>query len=188
MDAALLYAGSTAKWTVEVDSDYNNAAGYAVEYQLVNQDGTITINAASPATITYAGNVATITVPSTTSTAWVPGDYAWVLYATKSGERWPLRSGAVTVAPDLSTGTPYETRSHVKKTLDALEALIEGRSVDGVESYSIRGRSLSRMPIAELVTWRDKYRAYYQAELDAAGIAAGQSSGRSIRVRFEGPR
>lgn len=186
MDIAILYAGATVKWTLETPSDYNNAAGYAVEYQLVSRDGRITINAASPATITYAGNVATITVPKTTSVNWTPGDYAWMAYATKTGERWLLERGQVEIQPDYSTVSYHETRSHIKKTLDALEALIEGRAVDAVESYSIRGRSLSRMPITELIAWRDKYKMFHQQEVDAENVAAGDTSRRVIRVKFEG--
>ena len=77
-----------------------------------------------------------------------------------------------------------DRRSHVKKVLDALEALLEGKASQDQLSYSIRGRSLSRMTPSELLEWRDKYKSEWAKEQRADRIKAGLGSDAIIRVRF----
>lgn len=47
--------------------------------------------------------------------------------------------------------------SHVETMIDKIEAALEGRADSDVSSYSIAGRSLSKMSAAELTEWRDYY-------------------------------
>ena len=104
--------------------------------------------------------------------------------ATKSGEKWFLATGAMEVLPDIS-GTEFDGRSHARRVLDGLEALIEGRSTTDVTSLSVRGRSISRMDITELLRWRDKYRTFVRQEADAQAMADGRSPSTKILVRLK---
>jgi hypothetical protein len=51
-------------------------------------------------------------------------------------------------------------------------------------SYSIAGRSLSRMSIDDLLTFRARYRAEYLKELKLKRIKNKQDTGNTIKVRF----
>ena len=80
--------------------------------------------------------------------------------------------------------TNADVRSHAKKVLDAIEAVLENRASQDQMSYSIAGRSLSRMSIDDLMTFRNRYRAEYLREIKLARIKNKQASGNTIKVRF----
>lgn len=61
-------------------------------------------------------------------------------------------------------------KSHAEIMLDAIEARLQGRAVSDHERYSIDGRSLDRIPFADLVKLRDKYRR----EVDAIKFKSGE--------------
>lgn len=47
--------------------------------------------------------------------------------------------------------------THAQRMLDAIEAALEGRVTADVQSYQISGRSITKIPIAELMTLRKQY-------------------------------
>jgi len=51
-------------------------------------------------------------------------------------------------------------------------------------SMSIAGRSLSRMSIDELLTFKDRYKAEWLKEVKMARIKNNQGSGNTIKVNF----
>ena len=51
-------------------------------------------------------------------------------------------------------------------------------------SMSIAGRSLSRMSIDELLTFRDRYKAEWLKEIKLARIKNNRGSGNTIKARF----
>jgi hypothetical protein len=79
---------------------------------------------------------------------------------------------------------PSDTRSHARKVLDAIEAAIEGRAGDTVQSYTIGGRQINKMSADELIKWRNYYLAQVQTEDDAARLENGLPAQNTIRVRF----
>ena len=62
--------------------------------------------------------------------------------------------------------------------------MLTGRADGDVASYSIEGRSLQKIPVLELMTWRDRYRAEVAKERNAALLARGKKGSASIQVRF----
>jgi len=74
--------------------------------------------------------------------------------------------------------------SHAKTMLDAIEAVLEGRIDSDVESYSIAGRQITKIPITELLTIREKYKAEVKKEEDADNLALGLGNKKKIQVRF----
>ena len=72
-------------------------------------------------------------------------------------------------------------KSHVQKTLEALEALIEGKATKDQQSYSINGRTITKMPITDLLKWRDKYKAEFRKEQLAA---EGKANNSTIKFYF----
>jgi hypothetical protein len=115
-----------------------------------------------------------------TTAAYKAGLYRWTAVVDDGTERVTLASGLVNVLPDpAKTGAGFDPRSHARKTLEAIEAVIEGRATKDQEEYTIGNRSLKRTPTKELLEFRDKYRADVARE----DIAAGRQSGKLV-VRF----
>jgi hypothetical protein len=70
-------------------------------------------------------------------------------------------------------------RDRSRPALDAIEARLENRATIDQERYRINNRELYRMPIAELLKFRDQYRAEVQREEIAA---RGGNGFRAVRV------
>ena len=117
--------------------------------------------------------------PATTA-EWAPGAYAYTIRATDGVEVVEVQSGRVKIAADIAAaGEGFDDRSHARKTLEAIEAVIEKRASMDQERYRINNRELYRTPIAELLRLRNTYRAEVQRE-DAK--ASGRRGWRQVRV------
>ena len=125
--------------------------------------------------------------PSSETTNLVAGDWKWQLYAirTSDSERVTLDYG-ITKFSLGELDTNNDLRTHAKKVLDAIEAVIEGRATIDQSSFSLGGRSLSRLSVDELMTFRDRYHAEYLKEVKLARIRNKQGSGNTIKVNFGG--
>ena len=99
------------------------------------------------------------------------------------GKKIILETGKITVK-DNYFGSTGDTRSHAKIMLDKIESILEGRADADVSSYSIQGRSLSKIGIAELLQWRDYYKAEYQKEVAEFRTGNKEGSGRVVKVQF----
>ena len=134
---------------------------------------------------TEANDTYYIEVPTTTTENYNPHDYLWGAYITRTSDsaRIQIDEGKTTILPNLAD-TNADLRSHAKKVLDAIEAVIEGRATIDQSSFSLGGRSLSRMSIDELMTFRDRYHAEYLKEVRLARIKNKQGSGTTIKVNF----
>ena len=156
---------------------------YALEYRFT-EDSTGNTNAftiaATEAESTYLVEVASAVTASLTA-----GDYQWAAFIIRSSDnqRVVVDQGRTEILPNLQN-TTADLRSHAKKVLDAIEAVLENRASQDQMSYSIAGRSLSRMSIDDLMTFRNRYRAEYLREIKLARIKNKQASGNTIKVRF----
>lgn len=167
-------------------ADYSPAT-YAIEI-ILRGNSVTPINIKSGVTgvtITDDGSTFSILVLASTTGNYIAGDYKYAIQMTTLTERYTVEEGTVTVKPYLygvsSTG---DSRSHVKKVLDAIEAVLENRASLDQMKYQIAGRSLDRMPIKDLLYLRDRYRTEYKRELDAEKLAAGESIGGQVRFRL----
>jgi hypothetical protein len=126
-----------------------------------------------------------IEIPSATTAAYANGDFHWYAFITRTSdsERIAVDDGYAKIEIDF-TDTNADHRSHAKKVLDAIEATIEGRASQDQMSYSIAGRSLARMSIDDLMTFRNRYRAEYNEELKRWRVKNKQDTGNTIKVRF----
>ncbi|BBF76065.1 hypothetical protein URS_0009 [Acinetobacter ursingii] len=95
-----------------------------------------------------------------------------------------IDAGVVEIKTDLATITENtDLRSHARKTLDAIEAVIEKRATIDQERYRINNRELYRTPFETLVKLRSLYRAEVSRE---QAKASGKSVfGKVIRMRLE---
>lgn len=179
-EPTLVTAGDSINWQRQDLTDYLPADGWALSYVLINSAAKITINAST------SGAGYAVAVTAATSAAWTAGVYAWQAYVTNSGtsQRVKVGAGHMEVLPNFAALTTYDARSHAKKVLDAIEAVIEGRASVDQESYAIMGRQLKRTPMADLLKLRDRYRAIYLGEVNAENSKNGKGRKNIIKVRF----
>ena len=164
----------------DLSTDYPTAS-YALSYEFNLVDGSTAAN--FTLTATESNDEYIIEVSNTTS--YTSGEYNWVAYITRSSDsaRIKLSEGFTEIQENYAT-TTSSVRSHAKKVLDAIEAVIENRATMDQSSMSIAGRSLSRLTIDELLQFRDRYKAEYLKEVKKARIKNKKDSGNTIKVRF----
>ncbi len=179
-----LVVGDYWAWKKEgLASDYPTST-YALSYEFHCDSGgggshQFTVNAVE------ADNVYYIEVPSSTSGNYNPHDYIWASYITRTADsnRVQIGEGKTIILPNLAD-TNADLRSHNKKVLDNLEAVIEGRASIDQSSFSIGSRSLSRMSIDELMNFYNIYSARVKNEEKRSRLKNGGSSGNNIGVQF----
>ena len=171
-------AGDTVQWGIQNLPDYPAGDDWVLSYIFRNSQGGFSIEADAD------GDNYSIDVSAEDTAAWEAGDYSFQAYVTKDGERKTVRSGVMTVKQNFATADTHDGRSHAKRTLDAIEATIEGRASVDQESYTIMGRQLKRTPMADLLKLRDRYAAIYNAEKNAEDAKNGKGGKNKIKVRF----
>tara|TARA_R100001086_G_scaffold5629_1_gene3552 strand:+ start:230 stop:814 length:585 start_codon:yes stop_codon:yes gene_type:complete len=102
---------------------------------------------------------------------------------TSSNNRRILDQGELDVTVDLDVNA-VDPRTHDEKMLQKIEAVLENRADADVSSYSIAGRSLTKMSPEELLTWRDYYRRGVKAYRRKLDVKHGRKTSSSILVRF----
>lgn len=136
-------------------------------------------------TIDTTNGIFEITVTSAATATYEPGIYRYVIYYYSVTERYQVEEGTVEIKPNIaSISNVDDIRSHAKIVLDAIEAVIQKRATLDQMAYSIAGRTLSRMPVADLLVLRDRYKYEYLRELQAERVAAGLKPGGQIKVRL----
>jgi hypothetical protein len=113
-----------------------------------------------------------------------PGKYTWTAIVSDGSAAHEVGNGRMTVLARYDATGDLDDRSHPRKVLEAIEAVIEGRATKDQESYTIGDRSLDRTPIADLLTLRDRYLGYVADEEAAAGVAGGLPNPRAVGVRM----
>ena len=173
--------------TIETD-DILASEGWILKFVAVGRLGQISITAT---TDTEDTDDFIFTATAATTSAYVAGDYQWQIIATLSTVRYTIALGRVTCVDNIAARVAlYDNRSHAKKVLDAIEAVLEGRAsrTQGEMAYSKSGRSLQLTPIPELLKLRQVYKREYEAELALEQMKTGMGSGRKIVTRFVNAR
>jgi hypothetical protein len=176
-----LQLGDFWAWKRDDLSEDYPVASYALSYEFNLVDGATVSNF----TLTATESNDTYIVEASSTASYTKGNYNWVSYMTRSSDsaRVKLEEGFVEIQDNYAT-TTASVRSHAKIVLDAVEAVIENRANIDQSSMSIAGRSLSRMSIDELLTFRARYKAEYLKEVKQLRIKNKRGSGNSIKVNF----
>ncbi|MDF1536075.1 MAG: hypothetical protein P1S46_06165 [bacterium] len=171
-------AGDTVKWTRAL-SDYPPAT-WTLSYALRGLPGEIDITASDNGDGTHLVSVA----PATTA-VWEPGVYNWSAKVTDGSDVYTVDLGSIIVLEDLSSVSgAYDGRTHARKTLDALEAVIQGRASRSDLNYTIAGRSLQHMSHKEIRDEWSFWRQQVVMEEKAERIANGEGHSGRIKARF----
>lgn len=174
--------GDRLAWKrTDLNADYSNAL-YELSYT-GRLEGTGTTKIAITAAASSSDYLVEVSFGITGT--YTIGNYQWDAYITRlsDSERIRIDSGLWEVQENKATKTS-DPRSHAKIVLDAIEATLEKRATKDQMSYTIAGRSLSRMDINDLMLFRDRYRAEVKKELRKERMKNGKGSGSLIKVRF----
>lgn len=134
---------------------------------------------------TEDGGTYLFTIPSATSAGFVAGDYHWQLEIVRASDssRIVLERGDWSIVVDLDVNGS-DPRSHAQIMIGKIESILQGKADSDVGSYSIAGRSLTKMSFGELMDARDKYKSEYAQELIRSRLEVGKPSGSTVKVRF----
>ena len=176
----IITAGDTLDFNTSVP-DYPAGSGWTLKYRLAPRSAGTAIDLTAAAN----GDDYTVTATATTTLNWATGYYTWTAFVEKGAERYTVDRGQLQIrasSTTLAAGT--DTRTHARKVLDAIEALIESKGAADVMEYTIGNRSIKIMGMADLLVWHSRYSAMVQNEDRAERVANGLSAGGKIQVRF----
>lgn len=124
-------------------------------------------------------------VSSADSASFVAGYYHWQLEILRNSDdnRIVVDRGAFTAIVDLDDGGA-DPRSHAEIMQTKIETLLEGKADSDVSNYAINGRSLTKLTPAELIEWRDYYRAEVIKQKRQEQLKLGRRVPASVKVRF----
>lgn len=167
-------SGETVKYTV-THPDYPASSGWTLTLYLAG------IDTPTPIAGNASGDSFAITISSAASAAIAAGVYQYEERATKSSETYIAASGKVTVLANIAAAAAGDFREFAETALEIVEAAIAGRLTSDMQSFTIAGRAVTKIPIAELLDIRAKL----QAEI--ASSASPGTFGKSVLVQFVRP-
>lgn len=167
-----LIAGDTWEWEADY-GDYPAGTWTATAY-FENSAESFTVSSSASGTTHAFAETATNTA------AFVAGSYYVRVRVVSGAESYTVESGWIEVTANPASSAKFDHRSWARRTLDAIEAFIEGNATTAQQSMSIAGRSISRWSLAELMQFRGQLRGEVRTE--EQGTSAGL--GRDIKVRY----
>lgn len=184
-----LTAGDTVDFDTTV-AGYPPGDGWTLVYHLVPGP---TLAAASPSapsiqlTAFADGDRYRVQVGPATTEAWAPGLYSWFSDVEKSGARFQVDAGLVTIQPNPATlAVGYDPRSVAAKAVDELTALLATYSGSSghVEEYEIAGRRMRYANKADILVLLNYWQAILDDERAADRLSKGLPSRRQVLTRF----
>ena len=177
------YAGTTVKWKRTDLADFP-APTWTLNYFL-QKDGT-KIDFVSSQDGSTANH--SVSLAHATTAAYTVGIYHWIVEARSSTEVYVVDSGIMEIKTDFPEQTSgYDDRSVAKKMVDAYEALFANQITNlTLEqlSYSVGGRSISKLSAGQIREEYHRWKRIYQSELDNERINNGLGTRKRILTRF----
>ena len=177
-----IHCGSLVQWKrADLAEDYPTSL-YDLIYTARLRGG---LNREISITAVDSGGAYLASMSSAVTAAQVAGDYFWQAEIKRKSDNAKVLvgTGEWKILPDLNQ-TGADPRSHAEIMVDKIQSLLEGRADKDVTSYSIQGRSISKMSIADLLQWRDYYRKEVAQERRDNAIALGKPTKTTMKVRF----
>ena len=181
-EPAKIKAGDLTQWKrTDLGTDYANSS-YTLEYSArLEGTGSTEIEITASA----SGDDYLVQVNSLTTASYTVGVYRWQAYITRNSDsqRLTIDQGSWEVLANRDAATT-DPRSHPRIMLEKIESILEGRAAADVSSYSINGRSLTKIPIEELMNFRSRYKAEYLREVRRERAKNGIGTGAKMLARF----
>ncbi len=173
-------AGDTWRWSRSFDC--YPAPTWVLTYTFYSAAGVLSFDADADGT-SHSVNIA-----AADTAAYTAGRYDWTAAVTDGTDRLTVGSGTIQIFPDVAEAVSYDGRSHARKMLDAIIAILEGRGTDGdldVVKTNTASHS-TEFDLEQLGKWHQQYAAAVHAEELRKALARGENTGRFIGVRFTG--
>jgi hypothetical protein len=167
-----LIAGDTWAWTLTY-ADYPAGTWTATIY-FENRFQTFS------ATGSASGTNHAFSISAVTSSAYKSGRYKWRVRVTNGSTVTTVDSGGVKSSLIRPQQEPDVTRSWARRTLEAVEAFLEGNASTAQQAMTIQRRSVSRWSLAELANGATSW----QREFESTRAGRSGWRGRNIKVRF----
>lgn len=167
-------AGTNWFWDI-TDSDYPPSDGWTLSYALRGASDALDITAVT----SELGDYYEIREDAYDSQELAAGLYHWARYVENGdGDRHERGRGTLRILTDFAAAATYQT--HEQRVLAVLDAAVEGRLTTDMEQFSIRGRAVTRIPMAELLKLRGQYRVMVRRQSGVPLI-------RGIETAFNAP-
>lgn len=179
-----IVVGDFIQWKrIDIGADYPNNAYTATYVARITGGGNTEVQVVG----TASGSDYLFTVSSTTSNDFVTGLYHWQLEIKRNSDnnRIVIDRGYFTAIADLDVNGA-DPRTHAEIMVGKIESILSGKADSDVASYSVAGRSLTKMSFRELLEARDYYRSEVRKEEISQRISRGQATGATVQVRFGG--
>ena len=176
-----IYSGDSVTWSRVLDS-YSADSNWVAKYELRGRTASGVAGDIINLTAVGTGTTHKITISTTDSAGWAAGNYGWVLYVEKTGERKTLDTGTIEIV--AFAGAFNDTRSHSVKMVEMIESVLERKAGNDVLSYSVAGRALSKYSFEELRKMRDEYRMEVSRENAAEDRRKGKASRTKTKIKF----
>lgn len=165
----------------DLGSDYSNSLYTATYVARSTQAGNTEFQVVG----TASGSDYLFTVTSTTSADFVAGLYYWQLEIKRNSDnaRIVVDRGNFNILADLDVNGA-DPRTHAAIMVGKIESILSGKADSDVSSYSVAGRSLTKMSFNDLIQARDYYKREMLIEQTAERIRRGEPTGATIKVRF----
>jgi hypothetical protein len=181
-----LTLGETWQWRRTDLADYLASDGWSLKYYFRNATNYFNLVADTYDTDAYqvlespSDQAALSPVPAA-------GKYDWHAYVEKGVgaalERRKVDEGVLTVVPNFTTAAVLDQRTHARKVLDAIRAVLENRATLDQEEMTIGSRSLKRTPLKDLLGLEKEYAARVRTEENREAVANGAAP--KNRVTFK---
>ena len=180
-----IVVGDYLQWKrSDVASDYPTSSGYTAEYVArITGGGSTEIKLQQ--SVDSTDSYYLFQIASAQTEVFLPGLYHWQLEITQtsSGNRLVVDIGDFTAIPDMDNNQA-DPRIHAEIMIDKIQTILEGKADSDVASYSIAGRSLTKMSFNDLIEARDYYRREVVKHTNNELLKRGKSNGSTIKVRF----
>jgi len=176
-----IVAGDFVQW-----KDTSLVTDYPVaQYSLVYTARSVNGNEEFKVTATTAGGFYLLTVLSATTAAITPGAYRWQKEIIKASNSQSaiIKRGEFKIIADLDI-SGVDIRSHAELMVTKIESVLSGKADSDIQSYSVAGRSLTKMSFQELIDARNFYKSEVIREKAKEDAKNGRQGASTIKVRF----
>lgn len=132
-------------------------------------------------------DVFVINLPFATTNDYAPGVYSGQGFVSYNTDKFIVYDNQLEVGTNFNLqGVGKDTRSHAQKVLEAIKGLLEGKFVEDASSYSIAGRSITKLDVQQLIDAKNYYESLVVMEIRNQRAKQGLQTGQVVRARFTG--
>lgn len=176
-----IVVGDFLQWKKTDLAEVYDPSLYTLEYHARIAGGANEISI----TATDGGDYFLISANSSVTEDYNAGFYHWQAEILRNSDsnRIVVDRGTFEVLADLDVNSS-DPRSHAEKMLSKIQGLLEGKADQDVSSYSIGGRSLTKLSFEELIEAEKYFQEKVRQETAQLDAKNHRNTGATVKVRF----